>query len=338
MRTLLFVFLTIKFFIPFQVFASNEVNIYSHRQPFLINPFLEEFTRQTGIKTNVVYAKKGLAERLQAEGKNTPADLILTVDIARLHVYADKDLLAKIDSNILHKNIPEHLRSHDNTWFALSKRARVIAVKKDLINSGIVNTYEDLADPILKGRICSRPGSHVYNRALLASIINANGLENAGKWAKNLVANLARRPQGNDRSQLKAIFQGQCDIAIINHYYWGKLNYSPLEENRNWVSNIDLIFPNQGANERGVHINVSGGGVVKYSKNKKLAIKLLEFLSSSFSQNLYGEINYEFPVNPDVSLPEKLNRWGIFKEDKLPIVKIAEKSADAQRIIDKVGW
>lgn len=317
---------------------SKEINIYSHRQPFLINPFLEAFTEKTGIKTNIVYSKTGLAERLQAEGENSPADIILTVDIARLYVYRDKDLLASINSSLLEKNIPSYLRSEDNTWFGLSKRARVIIVNKDNVNVQEIKRIEDLANPKFKGKICSRPGSHVYNRALMASIISANGEVEAEKWANGLVSNLARRPQGNDRAQVKAIFEGQCDIAIINNYYFGKLKFSEDPQQREWTKNLQLIFPNQGEDDRGSHINISGGGVVKFSKNKKEAIALLEYLTDKSAQNLYGKINFEYPVNPNVDSSNELKSWGAFREDKLPIINIAKLAPLAQKIIDRSGW
>ena len=317
---------------------SKEINIYSHRQPFLINPFLEAFTAETGIKTNIVYSKTGLAERLQAEGENSPADLILTVDIARLYVYRDKDLLASIDSSLLKSNIPSYLRSDDNTWFGLSKRARVIIVNKNRVNVDEIKKIEDLSDPKWKGKICSRPGSHVYNRALMASIIAANGEVEAEKWAKGLVLNLARRPQGNDRAQVKAIYEGQCDIAIINNYYFGKLKFSEDPKQREWTKNLKLIFPNQGKGDRGSHVNISGGGVVKFSKNKKEAIMLLEYLTNKKAQQLYGEINFEYPVNPNVDSSDELKSWGVFREDELPIVNIAKLAPLAQKIIDRSGW
>ena len=317
---------------------AKEINIYSHRQPFLINPFLEAFTLETGIKTNVVYSKKGLAQRLQSEGENSPADVILTVDIGRLYIYDDKELLAPIESKILLKNIPAHLRSPDNTWFSLSKRSRVIVVDKDRIDPNKIKRIEDLANPEWKGRICSRPGSHVYNRALMTSVIAAHGEVNAEKWAKGLVDNLARRPQGNDRAQVKAIYEGECDIAIINNYYFGKLKFSEDPQQREWIKNLILIFPNQEKGDRGAHINISGGGIAKFSKNKEAAIALLEFLSSAKAQKLYGEINFEYPVNPSVSPSDELISWGEFREDKLPIIKIAELAPLAQKIIDRVRW
>ena len=317
---------------------AQEVNIYSHRQPFLINPFLEEFTKKTGIKTNVVYSTKGLAQRLKAEGQNSPADVILTVDIGRLYIYEDYNLLIPINSEVLNDNIPSHLKSPNNTWYGLSKRSRVIVSSKERVNASKIKRIEDLANPEWKGRICSRPGSHVYNRALMASIIAANGEEKAEQWAKSFVSNLARRPQGNDRAQVKAIFEGQCDIAIINNYYFGKLKYSEDPQQQEWAKTVNLIFPNQGNDDRGAHINISGGGIAIHSKNKDNAIKLLEFLSGDVSQNLYGKINFEYPANPKISPASELIGWGIPKEDKIPIIRIAELGPVAQRIIDRVGW
>lgn len=318
--------------------AASELNIYSHRQPFLIDPFLKAFTEKTGIETNVLYSTKGLAQRLKAEGENSPADVILTVDIGRLYIYRDLDLLSTVQSQKLEANIPEHLRSSDNTWFGLSKRSRIIVTSKERVARGEITTVEDLADPKWEGRICVRPGSHVYNRALMASMIAAHGVEEAEKWAAGLVANLARRPQGNDRAQVKAIYEGQCDVAIINNYYFGKLKYSEDENQREWAKALDLVFPNQGEGQRGAHVNISGGGIAKYSKNKAAAQALLEFLTEPLAQRLYGEINFEYPVNPTVPASEELESWGTFKEDKLPILTIAELSREAQKIIDRVGW
>ena len=255
--------------LSFTKVIGAEVNIYSHRQPFLINPFLEKFTAETGIKTNVVYATKGLAQRLKAEGKNSPADVILTVDIGRLYIYDDLDLLASIDSDVLDKNIPQNLKSPENKWFALSKRSRVIVTSKDRVMEGQITKIEDLANQKWKGRICSRPGSHVYNRALMASLILSLGEKAAEEWAKKFVANLSRRPQGNDRAQVKAIFEGQCDISIINNYYFGKLKYSEDTKQREWAKSVRLIFPNQGAEDRGAHINISGGRPDSYKTSAR---------------------------------------------------------------------
>ena len=332
----IFILLICIFLTPF-VFAK-EINIYSHRQPFLINPFLQIFTEATGIKTNVIYSKTGLAQRVKAEGENSPADIILTVDIGRLYIYDDLNLLASVDSAKLINNIPVHLRSPNNTWFGLSKRARVIAINKNKIKDGDILRIEDLADKKWKGKICSRPGSHVYNRGIMASVVAALGEKEAEEWAKKLVNNFAKRPQGNDRAQVKAIHEGECDIALINNYYFGKLKFSEDPEQRKWVDNVKLVFPNQGENDRGAHVNISGGGVVKFSKNKENALALLEFLTSEKAQKLYGEINFEYPVNPKVSPSEELQKWGKFREDNLSIIKIAELSPLSQKIIDRVGW
>lgn len=336
MKTVLLLVIATMFF-P-NIANTKSLNIYSHRQPYLLKPFIDAYTKKTGVQLNVVYSSKGLAQRLAAEGANSPADLILTVDIARLHRYEDLDLLANIDSKILNEKIPSYLRSKNNTWFGLSKRTRAIAISRDRMNPSDVLRYEDLADPKLKGKICSRPGSHVYNRALMASIIAAKGLEDAEKWAKGLVSNLAKRPQGNDRSQLKSIYSGECDVAIINHYYYGKLTYSKNPDHRRWSKASIIIFPNQGIGDRGAHVNISGGGVVKYSKNKKLATQFLEFLVTEKAQTLYGDINFEYPINNEFKLPNKLKALGTFREDNLLIEDIAKLAPKAQEIIDTVYW
>lgn len=316
--------------------AEGEVNIYSHRQPFLLQPFLDKFTAETAIKTNVVFAEKGLAQRLAAEGQASPADLVLTVDISRLSEYAEAGLFQPVSSDILAQAIPSHLRSKDNSWFGLSKRARIIAVSKTRVDENDISRVEDLADPIWHGRICTRKGSHVYNRALLSSLIAHYGADKAQDWAEGLVANLARRPQGNDRAQAKAIFAGECDIAIMNHYYYGKMLTSDEAEQREWADAITLIFPNQ--QDRGAHVNISGGGVAKYAPNKENAVKLLEFLVSDEAQKLYGDINYEYAVTSSAPLAEALTLWGEFKGDNLPIEALADNAKEAQMIINRVGW
>ena len=315
---------------------DGELNVYSHRQPFLINPFIAAYEKRTGVEVNTVYARKGLAQRLQAEGTRSPADVVLTVDIARLHVYADKNLLAKVDSAVLRKNIPAHLRDPDDRWFAFSKRARVVVVSRKTRDAGLIKRYEDLTDARWKGRICARPGSHVYNRALVASMIEAHGEAGALAWAKGVVANLARRPQGNDRAQVKAIFEGVCDVSIVNNYYFGKLGASPVPAHREWARAVRLIFPNQAG--RGTHVNISGGGVARHSRNKAGAVRFLEFLTSDEAQKLYGSVNFEYPVNPAVEPSEEVKARSGFREDRIPIARIAELAPQAQRVIDKAGW
>ncbi|MEC7538758.1 MAG: extracellular solute-binding protein, partial [Pseudomonadota bacterium] len=229
-----------------------------------------------------------------------------------------------------------HLRDAGDRWFAFSKRARVVAVSKKAKDAKSIKRYEELSDPKWQGRICSRPGSHVYNRALVASIIYTAGIESAQTWAQGVFDNLARRPQGNDRAQVKAVYEGVCDIAIINNYYFGKLKHSDKPDQRNWAASVDLIFPNQ--EDRGTHVNISGGGVAKHSKNKAEAVRFLEFLTSKAAQDLYGSINYEYPVNPAVDTPKELRSWGTFNEDQMPIARIAELAPEAQKVIDRVGW
>ena len=318
-------------------YSKDEVNVYSYRQPILINSFFEEFTKKTGIRVNVLHAKKGLLERVLAEGDNTPADLILTVDIARLSQFVENDLLTPVDSKILQDNIPSHLRDSKNRWFALSKRARILAVSKERVPMGSINNIEDLANEKWKGKICTRKGSHDYNRSLLASIIAANGEEVAEQWAKALVENLARKPEGNDRNQAKAVHEGICDVALMNTYYFGKMKFNEKNpEQKEWAKSIRLVFTNQS--NRGNHVNVTGGGIIKYSKNKDNAHTLLEFLTTSDAQKLYSSMNYEYPVNPNVDSSEELNSWGVFKEDQLPVERLAELAPTAQKIIDRVGW
>ena len=317
-------------------FAAEKINIYSHRQQVLIQPFLDAFTSKTGIETNVVYSSKGLAQRLKAEGPASPADVILTVDIARLSEYADLDLLAPVDSSILRANIPSRLRSEDNRWFGFSERARILVTSKTRVAGGAVLDLEDLAKPEWKGRICSRAGSHDYNRALVASMIAAHGEAATETWARGVVDNLARKPQGNDRSQAKAIFQGLCDVAIMNSYYYGNMKFGDKADQKEWAQAIRLVFTNQS--NRGNHMNISGGGVAKHAKNKAAAIAFLEFLTEEKAQHLYGKINFEYPVNPEVSVSGELASWGRFKPDNLPIERLAALAPKAQMIIDRVGW
>lgn len=316
---------------------ASEVNIYSHRQPFLLQPFLDAFTQKTGIQTNVVFAEKGLAQRLAAEGPASPADLVLTVDISRLSEYADLDLFQPVQSDVLTKAIPPHLRAPDNRWFGLSKRTRVIVVHKDRIAEGAISRIEDLADPKWKGRICTRKGSHVYNRALLAGLIAHLGSEGAQAWAEGLVANLARKPQGNDRAQAKAILSGECDIAIMNHYYYGKMiNNEKEPAQKDWASVLRVILPNQA--DRGAPINITGGGIAKYAPHADNAKALLEYLVSDEAQDLYAAVNYEYSVTDDSKGPAGLPGFEALKADALPIQALADNALEAQMMIDRVGW
>ena len=318
------------------VFAET-IGIYTHRQPFLLDPILKAYTEKTGIEFQTVYAPQGLATRIQTEGENTKADIVLTVDISRIKELSDTDLLAPLQSEIIQNNVPAHLRDANDKWTALSLRARIIAVSKERVGKEAITTIEELALPKWKGRVCSRKGSHVYNRALLASLIAHNGAEEAKKWVNGFVDNLARRPQGNDRAQAKAIFTGQCDVVLMNTYYFGKMKFSKEQpEQKEWADSMEIAFFNQEG--RGQHMNISAAGILKGSKKKQLAREFLEWLTSKEAQLIYTEINFEYPVNPDSDSSEEVASWGSFKMDDLPMSIIADESPLAQRIINETGW
>lgn len=317
--------------------AAAEVNLYSYRQPFLIRPILNAFTKQTGIKVNVVYAKNGMLEKIKAEGANTKADAVLTSDIGRLNDMVEAGLLLEVSSKILNANVPAQYRHPDGLWYGLTVRARVLFVSRKRVKKGAVATYEDLAKPYLKGRICTRSGKHVYNVSLIASIIANKGREAAKAWLEGVRENLARRPQGNDRAQAKAIYQGQCDVAIANTYYMGKMATNDKKpEQKKWAAAIRLVFPNQKG--RGAHVNVSGGAVIKYAKNKQNAVRLLEFLSGDVAQKLYAELNFEYPVKKGVPLNPMVASWGSFKADTINLAEVAKYRAEASRLVDEVGF
>ena len=318
------------------VFAES-IGIYTHRQPFLLEPILKAYTKKTGVEFKTVYAPEGLATRIQTEGNNTKADLVLTVDISRIKELADTKLLAPLNSSIIQMNIPPQFRDSNDNWTALSLRARIIAVSKERVGKKSITTIEELALPKWKGRVCSRKGSHVYNRAILASLIAHNGIEEAKEWTLGFVNNLARRPQGNDRAQAKAIFTGQCDVALMNTYYFGKMKFSKDHpEQKQWADAIEIAFINQEG--RGQHMNISAAGILKGSKNKQGAREFLEWLTSEEAQYIYTETNFEYPANPKASLSEEVASWGEFKMDELPLNVIAEQSPSAQKIINEIGW
>ncbi len=316
---------------------AESLGIYTHRQPFLLEPILEAYTKKTGVEFQTVYAPKGLAARLKAEGERTEADLVLTVDISRIKELADTGLLAPLASDILNKHVPSYLRDANDRWTALSLRARIIAVSKERVGKQAITTIEDLASPKWQGRVCSRKGSHVYNRAVLASLIAHNGEEAAKNWTLGLVDNLARRPQGNDRAQAKAIYSGQCDVALMNTYYYGKMKFAKDKpEQQKWADSIEIAFFNQDG--RGQHVNISAAGITQGSKRKELARAFLEWVTSEEAQQIYTKVNFEYPVNPNAQLSEEVASWGAFKMDMLPMNVIADNSPQAQRIINETGW
>lgn len=317
----------------FQVNAS-EVNVYSYRQPFLIKPLFDAFTNETGVKVNVVFAKKGLAERLVREGQNSPADLVFTVDIGRLSEVVSKDVVQAVQSDILTKNIPAQYRDPDGKWFGLTTRTRSIYASKERADLSKIQTYEDLANPVWKGKVCTRSGKHPYNLALIASMISHHGEAKTTEWLKGVKANLARKPQGNDRAQVKAIKEGVCDLSLGNNYYFGKMINN--EEQSAWAEAVHLTFPNQG--DRGTHVNISGMALTKSAPNKENAIKLMEFLTKELAQKMYSEQNFEYPINADVAPSGLLQSWGEFKADTLSLAEIAANRKLAAKLVDKVAF
>lgn len=321
--------------------AAQEVNLYSYRQPFLMDPLLTAFTKQTGVKVNVVYAKSGILERLKAEGKNSPADAVLTADVGHLQDMAAEGLLAPVQSNVLAANIPASYRDTANQWFGLTTRARIIFAHKDRVKPGDVTSYEDLAKPHMKGRVCTRSGKHSYNVTLLASLVAEKGEAAAETWAAGVKANLARKPQGNDRAQVKAVYQGECDVALGNTYYMGKMATNEKEpEQKKWAAAVRVIFPNQ--QDRGTHVNASGGAVTAaaaaHPERRAAAVKLLEFLSGDYAQKIYAETDFEYPVKAGVALHPLVASWGTFKADTINLAKIAANRTTASKIMDRVGF
>ncbi|PKR51021.1 Fe(3+) ABC transporter substrate-binding protein [Thalassospira povalilytica] len=314
--------------------SAQEVNVYSLRQEFLVEPLFEKFTEQTGVKVNVIFAEKGLVERIKQEGANSPADILMTVDISRIQQAVDAGVTEAVSNDVINGNIPAHLRDPEGHWFALTQRGRAIYASKDRVAEGEITSYEDLADPKWEGKICTRSGTHVYNVALFASMIAVHGEEKAKEWLEGLKNNLARKPQGNDRAQVKAIKEGVCDLAIGNTYYYGKMLDN--DEQRPWAESVNIVFPNQA--DRGMSMNISGMSLIKDGPNRENAVKLMEFLTGDVAQQIYAEVNYEYPVKPGVEWAENVKSWGTFKADELPLSDIARLSPDAIKLVDTVGY
>ncbi len=314
--------------------ANGDVNVYSYRQPFLIKPIFDAFTKETGIKVNTVFAKQGLVERLVNEGINSPADLIFTVDIGRLDGALQAGVTQSVSSETLEQNIPAEFRDPEGHWFGLTNRARLLVTSNDRMADGDISSYEDLADPRFSGKICTRSGKHSYMVALIASVIAHSGEEAAQQWLEGVKGNLARTPEGNDRAQVKAISEGLCDIAIINSYYMGAMLTD--EEQSAWANSVRIVFPNQ--DDRGTHMNISGMSLTKSAPNKDNAIKLMEFLSGDLAQRMYAEQNHEYPVNPEVSASGLVQSWGEFSYDTLPLAEIAKHRVAASKLVDKVDF
>ncbi len=317
---------------------SAEVNVYSGRKEALIKPLLERFSEQTGIKTRLVTAKADkLLVRLQNEGRNTPADLFITVDAGRLHRAKKAGVLQPVESETLKAAVPAQLRDPGGQWYGLSQRARVIFYNRERVQPSELARYEDLADPKWKGRICIRGSGNIYNQSLVASMILANGEQATEEWVRGLVRNMARPPRGGDRDQIMAAAAGVCDLAVANTYYYGKMLTSRKNPaQREAARKMGLLWPNQ--QDRGTHVNVSGAGVTRHAKNRDAAIRLLEFLVSPEAQQWYAEVNYEYPVVEGVPVSERVRSWGEFKADRVNLDRLGELNPEAVRIMDRAGW
>lgn len=316
---------------------EDVVNVYTHRHYKADDQLFAKFTKETGIKVNIVNASADeLIQRLETEGKDSKADLLITVDAGRLYRAQSKDLLQPISSKILETNIPAKFREKEGYWYGTTFRARIIAYAKDRVNPENLKNYEGLINPEWNKKVLIRSSENIYNQSLLASIIVADGEEKAMDWAKGMVANMARNPKGSDRDQVKAVASGEGDIAIVNTYYIGLLLNDENEEERKAGESVGIIFPNQ--DNRGTHINISGAGVTKYAPHKENAIKLMEFLSGIESQQTLANLNYEYPVNPDASKASLLKEWGDFKADNIELNDLGKFNSDAVKIFDKAGW
>lgn len=316
---------------------SKEVNLYSSRHYDVDAELYAKFEKETGIKVNVINGDADeLLERIKREGDATQADLFLTADAGRLFRAKDADLLQPVSSDILDKNVPKKFQDEDKTWYGLTKRARVLVYNKDKVKEDELSTYEDLVEDKWNGRILVRSSENIYNQSLLASFIEIDGEDKAKEWAKGIVDNMARKPEGGDRDQAKAVAAGVGDVAIMNTYYFGQMLNSEDPEEVKVAESLGVFFPNQETT--GTHVNISGAGVIKVSKNKDNAIKLLEFLTAEEAQGAFAEANYEYPVNENVEPSELLKSWGEFKEQDIPLSKLGDNNAKALMIFNEVGW
>lgn len=313
--------------------AAEEINVYSYREPGLINPLIEQFTKDTGVKVNTIFAKDGLIERMQAEGKLSPADVLLTNESGLLFKAEADGVTQPLKSEALEKAIPPSLRDGAGHWFALTRRARVVYAAKDRVKDTAI-TYEDLADPKWRGKICSRSGQHTYNIALIASMIAHHGEEKAETWLTGLRDNLARKPAGGDREGVRDVQAGLCDLAIGNTYYMGAMLKNP--EQKAWADAVRIIFPS--AEDRGTHINVSGMALAANAPHRDNAVKFMEWLATPEAQKIYAAANSEYPVVEGVQTTELIKSWGPLKPDPIPLEKLAELRKKASELVDKVRF
>ncbi len=313
---------------------AQSVNLYTTREPGLLNPVLEAFTKDTGVKVNAIFLKDGLQERVAAEGANSPADVMLLVDVGQIDALAQAGITQPIQSPVVDKTVPAALRGPGNNWVTLTQRARIVIASKDRVKLDAI-TYEDLADPRWKGKICIRPGQHAYNNALFAAYIARNGTAKTEAWLTGLKANLGRKASGNDRNGARDILSGQCDIAIINTYYLGLMSKATNEQ-KSWydaIKPLKTTFANGGT-----HVNVSAAAIAKNAPNKAQAVKLIEYMLGEKAQTLYGDGNFEFPVNPDVKESAAVKLLGAIKPDATPLGDVAKNRKAAANLVDKVGF
>ena len=313
---------------------ADEVNIYSHRQPELIQPLLDAFTAETGIAVNVAFVDKGMVERLQAEGSRSPADLILTVDIGRLVEVVNAGVTQPVVSEVLMADIPAAYRDPGNQWFGLTSRARVVYAARDRVKPGEITTYEALADPKWRGRLCMRSGLSDYNVALTAAYLLHHSTDETTAWLTALKANLAHKPAGGDRDQVKSIWAGECDIAIGNTYYIGQMLSNP--EEKAYADAVRIDFPVFAGG--GTHMNVSGIAMTKAAPNRAAALKLMEWLTTDAAQRIYAETNHEFPVKPGVPRSALVQSWGTFTPDTVSLADIARQRPAAVQLLETVDF
>lgn len=314
---------------------AEEVNLYTSRHYQTDEALYANFTKETGITVNRIEGKSdALLERLKSEGLNSPADIFMTVDAGMLWRAEEAGIFAPVDSAVLKERIPENLRHPGGDWFGFSTRARLIYFNKDKVQPGEIASYEDLADPKWKGRVCIRSSSNIYNQSLMASMIAADGEQGAEDWAKAVVGNFARDPEGGDTDQLKAVAAGQCDLAVANSYYYLRLLSDP--ETKPIADKLGVVFPNQEG--RGTHVNVSGAGMVKGAPHPEAAVKFLEYLASDSAQHYFADGNNEFPAVASVEPNETVKGLGQFKVDPLNVAVYGENQPAAQKAMDRAGW
>lgn len=317
--------------------AAEEVNLYSARKEALILPLLERFSAETGIEVNLVTGKAdALLKRLTSEGANSPADILLTTDAGRLHRAIEAGVTQPFRSETLESLVPASYRDPEGHWYGLSLRLRPILYVKGKVDPAELSSYEALAEPKWKRRICIRSSSNIYNQSLVASMIAANGETKTERWARGLVANLARPPKGGDRDQIKAAAAGQCDIAVANTYYLAGMLNSGKADQVAAAEKVAVFWPNQ--NGRGAHVNISGAAVTRSSKNPEAALKLIEFLVSEASQQWYAEVNGEYPIREGVAVGATLKAWGEYKADALNLGRLGDLNSQAVMLMDRAGW